>query len=73
MSAPSNVGLVAGIRTANHLAYFGVILSIWSIEAVRCCNALMPVQLYVSLSPFPTSSNTPTDLSSSLSSPNEKV
>jgi hypothetical protein len=35
----------AGIRTAGFLAYFGVILAIWSIEAVRSCNALMPVQL----------------------------
>jgi hypothetical protein len=45
MSAPSDINPVTGILTANHLAYFGVILSIWSIEAVRCCNALMPVQL----------------------------
>ncbi|KAI4854662.1 FAD/NAD(P)-binding domain-containing protein [Aureobasidium sp. EXF-8845] len=35
----------AGVRTANFLAYFGVVLAIWSIEAVRSCNALMPVQL----------------------------
>lgn len=35
----------AGIRTAGFLAYLGVILAIWSIEAVRSCNALMPVQL----------------------------
>jgi hypothetical protein len=35
----------AGIRIAGFLAYFGVILAIWSIEAVRSCNALMPVQL----------------------------
>ncbi|KAK5999341.1 hypothetical protein QM012_005559 [Aureobasidium pullulans] len=35
----------AGFRTASFLAYFGVVLAIWSLEAVRRCNALMPVQL----------------------------
>lgn len=37
--------LATGFRIATLLAYFGVILAIWSIEAVRRCNALMPVQL----------------------------
>ncbi|KAI4716833.1 FAD/NAD(P)-binding domain-containing protein [Aureobasidium sp. EXF-10727] len=45
MSASANLDPAAGIRTASYLAYFGVVLAIWSLEAVRCCNALMPVQL----------------------------
>jgi hypothetical protein len=45
MSTSSNLDPDAGIRTAVFLAYFGVVLAIWSIEAVRSCNALMPVQL----------------------------
>lgn len=40
-----NTDLAPGFRIATLLAYFGVILAIWSIEAVRRCNALMPVQL----------------------------
>ncbi|KAG9857937.1 FAD/NAD(P)-binding domain-containing protein, partial [Aureobasidium melanogenum] len=43
---PPNISDPAvGIRTASFLAYFGVVLAIWSLEAVRRCNALMPVQL----------------------------
>ncbi|KAH0336412.1 FAD/NAD(P)-binding domain-containing protein, partial [Aureobasidium melanogenum] len=30
---------------ANLLAYSGLVLAIWSVEAVRRCNAMMPVQL----------------------------
>lgn len=43
---PPNISDPAvGIRTASFSAYFGVVLAIWSLEAVRRCNALMPVQL----------------------------
>jgi hypothetical protein len=45
MSTFTNLAPVAGIHTAGFLAYLGVVLAIWSIEAVRSCNALMPVQL----------------------------
>lgn len=45
MAARMNSDPAAGIRTASLLAYFGVVLAIWSVEAVRRCNALMPVQL----------------------------
>ncbi|CAD0111535.1 unnamed protein product [Aureobasidium uvarum] len=45
MSASANLDPAAGIRTASYLVYFGVVLTIWSLEAIRCCNALMPVQL----------------------------
>jgi hypothetical protein len=47
MSATLNLDPATSIHTANFLAYFGVILAIWSVEAVRSCNALMPVQLQV--------------------------
>ncbi|KAG9604685.1 FAD/NAD(P)-binding domain-containing protein, partial [Aureobasidium melanogenum] len=45
MAASNDSYTAAGIRTVSFLAYFGVVLAIWSIEAVRRCNALMPVQL----------------------------
>jgi hypothetical protein len=45
MSTSSNLDPEVSIRTAGFLAYLGVILAIWSVEAVRSCNALMPVQL----------------------------
>jgi hypothetical protein len=45
IAASENTDLATGFRIATLLAYFGVILAIWSIEAVRRCNALMPVQL----------------------------
>lgn len=45
MAASNDSHTAAGIRTVSFLAYFGVVLAIWSIEAVRRCNALMPVQL----------------------------
>ncbi|THY17079.1 FAD/NAD(P)-binding domain-containing protein [Aureobasidium pullulans] len=45
IAASENTDLATSFRTATLLAYFGVILAIWSIEAVRRCNALMPVQL----------------------------
>jgi len=45
LTASDNIDLAAGFRVATLLAYFGVILAIWSIEAVRRCNALMPAQL----------------------------
>jgi hypothetical protein len=45
IAASENNDLATGFRIATLLAYFGVILAIWSIEAVRRCNALMPVQL----------------------------
>jgi hypothetical protein len=45
MATSINSGTAAGIHTASFLTYFGVILAIWSVEAVRRCNALMPVQL----------------------------
>lgn len=45
MATSTNSGTAAGIHTASFLTYFGVILAIWSVEAVRRCNALMPVQL----------------------------
>lgn len=51
--ASQNLDAAAGTLTANYLAYYGVILSIWSVEAIRGCNALMPVQLYVSRSHTP--------------------
>ncbi|KAI5240624.1 FAD/NAD(P)-binding domain-containing protein [Aureobasidium subglaciale] len=44
-SASGNFDAAAGHRIATLLAYFGVVLAIWSIESVRRCNALMPVQL----------------------------
>lgn len=43
----STVHPAPNMLTTNFLSFYGVILSIWSIEAIRCCNALMPVQLYV--------------------------
>lgn len=46
-TASANFDSTANILSANFLAYYGVILSIWAVEAVRGCNALMPVQLYV--------------------------
>ncbi|KEQ90265.1 hypothetical protein AUEXF2481DRAFT_576182 [Aureobasidium subglaciale EXF-2481] len=45
VSASGNFDAAAGHRIATLLAYFGVVLAIWSIESVRRCNALMPVQL----------------------------
>ncbi|THX67957.1 FAD/NAD(P)-binding domain-containing protein [Aureobasidium pullulans] len=45
IAASENPDLATGFRIATFLAYFGVILAIWSIETVRRCNALMPVQL----------------------------
>ncbi|THW08584.1 FAD/NAD(P)-binding domain-containing protein [Aureobasidium pullulans] len=45
IATAENTDLATGFRIATLLAYFGVILAIWSIEAVRRCNALMPVQL----------------------------
>ncbi|KAH0365965.1 FAD/NAD(P)-binding domain-containing protein, partial [Aureobasidium melanogenum] len=45
VAASTDFDAAVGIRTTNLLAYFGVILAIWSVEAVRRCNALMPVQL----------------------------
>lgn len=43
----ASVDPVADMLTTNFISFYGVTLSIWSIEAIRCCNALMPVQLYV--------------------------
>jgi len=43
----ANAYPATNMLTTNFLSFYGVILSIWSIEAIRCCNALMPVQLYV--------------------------
>jgi len=48
----ANVHPATNMLTKNFLAYYGVILSIWSVEAIRCCNALMPVQLYVYPTPY---------------------
>lgn len=45
MAATLKPDPAAGIRTASLLTFFGVTLAIWSVEAVRRCNALMPVQL----------------------------
>ncbi|THV96163.1 FAD/NAD(P)-binding domain-containing protein, partial [Aureobasidium pullulans] len=45
IATAENTDLATGFRIATLLAHFGVILAIWSIEAVRRCNALMPVQL----------------------------
>jgi hypothetical protein len=45
MSASSDLDPTASIRIAGFFAYFGVVLAIWSVEAARSCNALMPVQL----------------------------
>jgi hypothetical protein len=47
MSAALDLDPATSTHTANFLAYFGVILATWSVEAVRSCNALMPVQLQV--------------------------
>lgn len=47
MAASTDADSAAGVRTANFLALFGVVLAVWSLEAVRRCNALMPVQLQV--------------------------
>ncbi|KAH0158644.1 FAD/NAD(P)-binding domain-containing protein, partial [Aureobasidium melanogenum] len=47
MATSINSDTAAGIHTASLITYFGVILAIWSVEAVRRCNALMPVQLPV--------------------------
>ncbi|KEQ68819.1 FAD/NAD(P)-binding domain-containing protein, partial [Aureobasidium namibiae CBS 147.97] len=41
----ANVHPATNMLTTNFLSFSGVVLSIWSIEAIRCCNALMPVQL----------------------------
>ncbi|KAI5274669.1 FAD/NAD(P)-binding domain-containing protein [Aureobasidium subglaciale] len=45
VSASENFDAATSHRIATLLAYFGVVLAIWSIESVRRCNALMPVQL----------------------------
>ncbi|KAI5203694.1 FAD/NAD(P)-binding domain-containing protein [Aureobasidium subglaciale] len=45
VSGADNTDVAASMRIATLLAYFGVILAIWSVESVRRCNALMPVQL----------------------------
>ncbi|KAI5250280.1 FAD/NAD(P)-binding domain-containing protein [Aureobasidium subglaciale] len=45
VSASENFDAATSHGIATLLAYFGVVLAIWSIESVRRCNALMPVQL----------------------------
>ncbi|KEQ58673.1 FAD/NAD(P)-binding domain-containing protein [Aureobasidium melanogenum CBS 110374] len=44
-AASINSDPAAGLLFANLLAYSGLVLAIWSVEAVRRCNAMMPVQL----------------------------
>lgn len=44
-AASINSDPAAGLLFTNLLAYSGLVLAIWSVEAVRRCNAMMPVQL----------------------------